>query len=67
MSRSAEREESTCPEVEVLRGRDGRDGRDGERGPPGARGEMGPPGPQGPAGEREGAVDVRVRECRDQQ
>ena len=52
MSRSAEREESTCPEVEVLRGRDGRDGRDGERGPPGARGEMGPPGPQGPAGER---------------
>ena len=52
MSRTAEGEESTCPQMEVLRGRDGRDGRDGERGPPGARGEMGPPGPQGPAGER---------------
>ena len=52
MSRTAEGEESTCPEMEVLRGRDGRDGRDGERGPSGARGEMGPPGPQGPAGER---------------
>ena len=51
MSRNAEGEESTCPQVEVLRGRDGRDGRDGERGPPGARGDMGPPGPQGPAGE----------------
>ena len=54
MSRTAEGEESTCPQMEVLRGRDGRDGRDGERGPPGARGEMGPPGPQGPAGERGG-------------
>ena len=52
MSRTAEGEESTCPQMEVLRGRDGRDGRDGEGGPPGARGEMGPPGPQGPAGER---------------
>ena len=52
MSRTAEGEESTCPQMEVLRGRDGRDGRDGERGPPGARGEMGPPGPQGPAGDR---------------
>ena len=52
MSRNAEGEESTCPQMEVLRGRDGRDGRDGETGPPGARGEMGPPGPQGPAGER---------------
>ena len=52
MSRTAEGEESTCPQMEVLRGRDGRDGRDGERGPPGARGDMGPPGPQGPAGER---------------
>ena len=49
MSRTAEGEESTCPEMAVLRGRDGRDG---EGGPPGARGEMGPPGPQGPAGER---------------
>ena len=49
MSRNAEGEESTCPQMEVLRGRDGRDG---ERGPPGTRGEMGPPGPQGPAGER---------------
>ena len=49
MSRTAEGEESTCPQMEVLRGRDGRDGRDGERGPPGARGEM---RPQGPAGER---------------
>ena len=52
MSRNAEGEESTCPQMEVLRGRDGRDGRDGERGLPGARGDMGPPGPQGPAGER---------------
>ena len=52
VSRTAEGEESTCPQMEVLRGRDGRDGRDGERGPPGARGEMGPAGPQGPAGER---------------
>ena len=52
MSRNAEGEESTCPEVEVLRGRDGRDGRDGERGPPGDRGNMGPPGPKGSAGER---------------
>ena len=43
----------SCPQVEVLRGRDGRDGRDGAKGekgdtpPPGHKGEMGPPGPQG--------------------
>ena len=63
MSRTAEGEESTCPQMEVLRGRDGRDGRDGEGGPPGARGDMGPPGPRVQQ-EREA---VRVRECRDQQ
>ena len=43
----------SCPQVEVLRGRDGRDGRDGAKGekgdtpPPGHKGEVGPPGPQG--------------------
>lgn len=61
MSRNAE-DESTCPQMEVLRGRDGRDGRDGDCGPPGPPGEKGDRGlrgepgvrgtvgPQGPAG-----------------
>ena len=46
--------ESTCPQLEVLRGRDGRDGRDGmpgAAGPQGDKGERGDPGgPQGPRG-----------------
>ena len=51
----------SCPQLEVLRGRDGRDGRDGERGIPGERGEKGdkgvvgltgPRGPQGQEGEK---------------
>ena len=54
----------TCPQVEVLRGRDGRDGRDGgkgekgergeagTRGLPGDQGERGPPGPPGISGPR---------------
>ena len=33
----------TCPQLEILRGRDGRDGRDGM---PGATGPQGPPGPR---------------------
>ena len=33
--------DDSCPQLEVLRGRDGRDGRDGERGIPGERGEKG--------------------------
>ena len=41
----------SCPQVEVLRGRDGRDGRDGAKGekgdPSGQKGQNGPPGPQG--------------------
>ena len=40
----------SCPQVEVLRGRDGRDGRDGAKGekgdPSGQKGQMGPPGSQ---------------------
>ena len=36
----------SCPQVEVLRGRDGRDGRDGEKG------ERGEPGPQGTKGDQ---------------
>ena len=45
---------STCPQFELLQGRDGRDGRDGmpgatgPQGPPGERGDPG--GPQGPRG-----------------
>ena len=53
---------SSCPAIEVLRGRDGRDGqpgttgapgrdgRDGEKGMKGDLGMEGPPGPPGPAG-----------------
>ena len=44
----------SCPQVEVLRGRDGRDGRDGAKGekgdPSGQKGQMGPPGPRGTQG-----------------
>ena len=46
--------DSSCPQLELLRGRDGRDGRDGmagstgPQGPPGERGDPG--GPQGPRG-----------------
>ena len=48
----------TCPQVEVLRGRDGRDGRDGGKGekgnegPKGERGEAGTRGLPGDQGER---------------
>ena len=46
----------SCPQVEVLRGRDGRDGRDcrdgerGEPGPQGAKGDQGEPGVNGSMG-----------------
>ena len=44
----------SCPQVEVLRGRDGRDGRDGAKGEKGdlsgQKGQMGLPGPQGTQG-----------------
>ncbi|CAI7992944.1 hypothetical protein GBAR_LOCUS1156, partial [Geodia barretti] len=49
----------SCPQFELLRGRDGRDGRDGAKGEkgevggiglPGPQGEMGGPGIQGPIG-----------------
>ena len=45
-----EEEVVSCPQMEVLRGRDGRDGRDGECGPPGPPGEKGDPGMQGEIG-----------------
>ena len=51
-------ETQTCPQVEVLRGRDGRDGRDGgkgekgDEGPKGERGEAGIRGLPGDQGER---------------
>ena len=44
--------DDSCPQLEVLRGRDGRDGRDGERGIPGERGEKGERGWVGIAGEK---------------
>ncbi|CAI8035397.1 hypothetical protein GBAR_LOCUS19869 [Geodia barretti] len=44
---SGDGETHTCPQVELLRGRDGRDGRDGVRGEPGA---------QGPKGDRDGCT-----------
>ena len=61
MSRNNETTESpaSCPQIEVLRGRDGRDGRDGGQGVKGEKGEVGPRGekgdnggigPQGPQG-----------------
>ena len=37
--------DDSCPQLEVLRGRDGRDGRDGERDIPGERGKKGERGP----------------------
>ena len=58
----------SCPQVELLRGRDGRDGRDGEkgeRGEPGpqrAKGDQGEPGVNGSMGlpgEQGGAVYIR--------
>ena len=42
-------ETQTCPQVEVLRGRDGRDGRDGGKG---EKGDDGPKGERGEAGTR---------------
>ena len=42
-------ETQTCPQVEVLRGRDGRDGRDGGKG---EKGDEGPKGERGEAGTR---------------
>ena len=47
--------DASCPQVEVLRGRDGRDGRDGargERGDTGSRGEKGELGEIGPQGSK---------------
>ena len=47
----------SCPNFELLRGRDGRDGqrgRDGRDGMPGAQGPPGPPGELGPAGGPQG-------------
>ena len=41
---------STCPQLELLRGRDGRDGRDGLVGEKGEPGLLGPPGPLGGKG-----------------
>ena len=47
-------DQDSCPQMEVLRGRDGRDGRDGEVGPTGPPGEKGdgggPPGEKGDSG-----------------
>ena len=60
--RNAPDNASSCPAIEMLRGRDGRDGqpgttgapgrdgRDGEKGLKGDTGVVGPPGPPGPAG-----------------
>ena len=53
MGRNTEDQDS-CPQMEVLTGRDGRDGRDGEVGPTGPPGEKGdhggPPGEKGDGG-----------------
>ena len=47
--RNSENDEvQTCPQLEVLRGRDGRDGRDGGKG---EKGEIGPRGEKGDGGE----------------
>ena len=43
--------DNSCPQLEVLRGRDGRDGRDGERGIPGESGQKGDQGWRGEKGE----------------
>ena len=48
-------ETQTCPQVEVLRGRDGRDGRDGgkgEKGDEGSKGERGEAGTRGRPGDQ---------------
>ena len=48
-------ETQTCPQVEVLRGRDGRDGRDGgkgEKGDEGSKGEGGEAGTRGLPGDQ---------------
>ena len=50
LERDTDVESSSCPQIEVLRGRDGRDGRDGLPGPRGEKGERGQTGPAGPAG-----------------
>ena len=47
--RNSSDDDISCPQLEVLRGRDGRDGRDGVSGPPGEKGE---PGETGSVGER---------------
>ena len=44
--------ESTCPHLELLRGRDGMAGRDGREGREGAKGEKGEVGSQGEKGDR---------------
>ena len=55
-------DDSSCPNIEVLRGRDGRDGLPGPTGPAGKdgkngkRGETGPMGPSGPPGPSSGGV-----------
>ncbi|CAI8026727.1 hypothetical protein GBAR_LOCUS15318, partial [Geodia barretti] len=43
--------ESSCPQIELLRGRDGREGRDGACGPPGEKGEQGERGETGQKGD----------------
>ncbi|CAI8035396.1 hypothetical protein GBAR_LOCUS19869, partial [Geodia barretti] len=52
---SGDGETHTCPQVELLRGRDGRDGRDGVRGEPGA---------QGPKGDRDGCTSCATWQYR---
>ena len=53
MSDSNDASTTSCPNIELLRGRDGRDGlpgrdgKDGEKGDRGHTGIQGPPGPQG--------------------
>ena len=47
---SDDRETHTCPQVELLRGRDGRDGARGEPGAQGQKGDRGLPGPKGEPG-----------------
>ena len=44
--------DDSCPQLEVLRGRDGRDSRGGERGIPGERGPIGHSGAHGPLGRK---------------
>ena len=62
---TAQSDNSSCPQLEILRSRDGRDGRDGTpgtTGPQGAKGERGDPGgQQGPRGPIE-AVEHQEQE-----